>query len=316
MKTSQQRKTGAPEAEQASPEKKKAIWFLGKELKITPPEEKPVPEAKPKEADAKKAEKPEKPEKARKAAKPEEAAAERGPSQLEAYMRYAKMRQPAADEDESLAPIRARRYPTQRAAAGNENDMDWAGEATPPRRRPRRQASYGFKARDAALAGIASIAIGALAGAVVYDRANNGELSSVVFDTVGGYMTGFDSRDKVIADASKAGIAVAEDQSAAAAFKKPVTTARLDVSDAKGDVNSPIPLNISAESAQPNQDIGFRLSGLPADAYLSAGTKLADNAWVLKPGEELGVKLMVPSLPAAPLLIAVEAIEPGTGDLA
>lgn len=312
MKTSQQRKTSAPEAEQALSDKEKPVWFLGKELKVKPAKEKPAAEARPKEADAKKAEKA---QKVQKAEKPEDVSGERGPSQLEAYMRYAKMRQPASDEDESLAPVRARRFPAHHAAAGNENDMDWAGEARPPRR-PRRKASYGFRMRDAVLAGVASIAIGALAGGVVYDRTNNGELSSALFDSIGGFMTGFDSRDKTIADAGKAGIAVTEDQSAATAFKKPVTTARLDVSDAKGDVNTPIPLNISAESSLPNQDLGFRLSGLPADAYLSAGTKLADNAWILKPGEELGVKLMVPSLPTAPLLIAVEAIEPRTGDLA
>jgi hypothetical protein len=75
-------------------------------------------------------------------------------------------------------------------------------------------------------------------------------------------------------------------------------------------------LSISAESALPDQDIALRLTGLPADAYLTAGTKLANNAWLLKPGEEMGVKLMVPSAETSSLLIAVEAIEPGTGDLA
>ena len=81
-------------------------------------------------------------------------------------------------------------------------------------------------------------------------------------------------------------------------------------------MNSLIPLSISAEGALPDQAIALRLSGLPADAYLTAGTKLANNDWILKPGEELGVKLMVPSAQTSPLLIAVEAIEPATGDLA
>lgn len=322
MKTNPQRKTSAAENEQEAREVERPVWFLGKELKVTPAKEEPAKdEAKLDEADAKKAKKAakkaDKTEKADKQAKSEEAAGERRPSQLEAYMRYAKMRGPssAEEDEESLAPVRTRKFPASRYTAGNENDMDWAGEAPPPRRRPR-QASYGFRMRDAVLAGVASIAIGALAGAVVYDRANDGELSAAVFDSVGGFMTGFGSRDQAIADAGKAGDSVTEDQNAAAALKKPVTTARLDVSDAKGDVNTPIPLSISAEPAIPNQDIAFRLSGLPADAYLSAGTKLANNEWMLKPGEELGVKLMLPSAPVSPLLIAVEAIEPRTGDLA
>ncbi|MFZ5671528.1 MAG: hypothetical protein ACOZAM_01045 [Pseudomonadota bacterium] len=320
MKTNQQRKTGAVENEQEKREVERPVWFLGKELKIAPAnEDKAEGEAKPEETDAKKVKKTaKKADKKDKAEKPDETAAgEQRPSQLEAYMRYAKMRGPSSKEEdeETLAPVRTRKFPTSRYAAGNENDMDWAGEA-PPRRRPRRQASYGFRLRDAVLAGVASIAIGALAGAVVYDRANDGDLSTAVFNSVGGFMTGFDSRDQTIADASMAGVKVTGDQNVAAALKKPVTTARLDVSDAKGDVNTPIPLQISAEPAIPNQDIGFRLSGLPADAYLTAGTKLPDNAWELKPGEELGVKLMLPSVPASPLLIAVEAIEPRTGDLA
>lgn len=321
MKTNQQRKTSVAEKEEAAREVERPVWFLGKELKVALAKEEPAKnEATTDEADAKKAKKAakkaDKAEKADKPAQPEEASGERRPSQLEAYMRYAKMRGPSSEEDEeSLAPVRARKFPVARHTAGNENDMDWAGEAPRPRR-PRREASYGFRMRDAVLAGVASIAIGALAGVVVYDRANDGELSTAAFDTVGGLMTGFDSRDETIADAGKAGVSVTEDQNAAAAFKKPVTTARLDVSDAKGDVNTPIPLSISAEPAIPNQDIAFRLSGIPADAYLSAGTKLANNDWMLKPGEELGVKLMVPSVPASPLLIAVEAIEPRTGDLA
>lgn len=306
MKSNQQRKTDAPEAEQQDPEARRPVWFLGKEIKVHPAGD--APRAKTARADAGIS------SKAAPADKPDKESGDRRPSQLEAYMRYAKMRQSVSVEEESLAPVRTRRFPASRHAASNENELGWHGEAPRPSRR--RPAEHGFRMRDAVLAGLASIAIGTLAGAVVYDRANEGELSSAVFDSVGSFVTGFGSRDKPIADAGNAGVSVVEEQSAAAAIKKPVATARLDVSDATGDVNSPIPLNISAEPAEPNQDIAFRLSGLPADAYLTAGTRLADNAWILKPGEELGVKLMVPSLPAAPLLIAVEAIEPRTGDLA
>ena len=171
MKTNQQRKTGAAETEQEPREVERPVWFLGKELKVTPAHKKDTAaiEAKPEETDAKKAKKSakkaDKAEKIEKVEKPEEPSGERRPSQLEAYMRYAKMRGPSSssDEDESLAPLRTRKFPVARHTAGNENDVDWADDA-PPRRRPQRQASYGFRMRDAVLAGIASIAIGALAG--------------------------------------------------------------------------------------------------------------------------------------------------------
>lgn len=313
MKSNQLRKTDAPEAEQRESEAARPVWFLGKEIKVHSAKdgkrEIPAPRAMTKDADVAIS------QKTATVDDRQEQPHERRPSQLEAYMRYAKMRQPVSEDEETLAPVRTRRFPANRHAASNENELGWSGEA--PRPRPRREPAYGFRMRDAVLAGVASIAIGALAGAVVYDRANNGELSSAVFDSIGGFVTGFGSSEKVIADAGEAGVSVVEgEQNVPAALKKPVATARLDISDAKGDINSPIPLNISAEPAAPNQDIAFRLSGLPADAYLTAGSRDADNAWILKPGEELGVKLMVPSLPAAPLLIAVEAIEPRTGDLA
>lgn len=319
MQAKQRAKAEAPEAPQKSGEADRPVWFLGRELQDKP-KDKPATEktdAKTPAAAAKSA------KKAQPAAKApaEPPTEERRPSQLEAYMRYAKMRQPQADD--TLAPVRTRQFPaSQTRAASNENDSGWDGEMPRPRRA--RPAPVGFRLRDAILAGVASIAIGALGGAVVYDRANDGELSQATFDSIGGFLTGLDANTDSIpatADASNAGpltqtqVPVANSASAAA-FKKPVTTARLDVADAKGQVNAPIPLSISAEPALPDQDIALKLTGLPADAYLSRGTKLPDNAWLLKPAEAAGVKLTLPSAPASPLLIAVDAIEPRTGDLA
>jgi hypothetical protein len=314
MKSSQQTKRAVSEAEQGDDvELDRPIWFLGKELKDKP-------------AGAKyetTAHKPLKPPKSVKSGKPSEAApeeqpeldeippAERRPSQLEAYMRYAKMREPR--EDDSLAPVGSRRFPSGRHDGANENDIDWDDDT--PRRRPQRHVSRGFRLRDAVFAGIASIAVGAVGGAVIYDRANDGALSQSVSDSVGQFLTGLNLQSNAVA-AANADAVVPESRSTPASFKKPVTTARLDVNDAKGDVNSPIPLSISAEPAVPDQVIAVRLSGLPADAYLTAGTKLANNAWLLKPDEATGVKLMVPKAETSSLLIAVEAIEPRTGDLA
>ena len=300
MKSSQRPKASAPETEQSPPEAERPIWFMIQEPKSKPASKKP--------------DKPTIEDKDQNKERPEAVAqeGERRPSQLEAYMRYAKMREP--HEEDTLAPIKTRRFPAPASSANNENEAGWNGEAP----RPRRKAPHGFRMRDAVLAGFASIAIGALGGAIVYDRANDGELSSAAFDSIGGFLTGFNGQDGKVADAAPepVGASEQEEQNAAASFKKPVTTARLDVADATGSVNTLIPLTMSAEPAVPNQDIALRLSGLPADAYLTAGTKLANNAWILKAGEELGVKLMIPSAQASPLLIAVDAIEPRTGDLA
>jgi hypothetical protein len=302
MKSNQQRKISEPEAKQNPPKGERPIWFMIQDQKSKPAQEKtedPIIEDKEQSEETPEV-----------VARPEE----RRPSQLEAYMRYAKMREP--HEDEHLAPIRTRRFQAAENSAHNENEVGWIGEASPRRRR--RKAAYDFRIRDAVFAGIASIAIGALGGAVVYDRANNGQLTSAAFDEIGSFMTGFGAQDDKVVDVAPkpAGASDQAELNAAAQSRKPIATARLDVNDATGNVNTLIPLQISAEPALPSQDIALRLSGLPADAYLTAGTKLADNAWILKPGEELGVKLMVPSAQTSPLLIAVDAIEPRTGDLA
>ena len=313
MKSNQQTKNAVLETEQDDfVELDRPIWFLGRELKERPAEDRF-------ETTAHKPLKPPRTMKGGKAfeAVPEEQpefdevpSEERRPSPLEAYMRYAKMREP--HEEDSLAPVGSRRFPSGQYDGANGNDIDWDDEK--PRRRPRRRASRGLRLRDAVFAGIASIAVGAVGGAVVYDRANDGVLSQTVADSVGQFLTSLNLQSNAVAAANAD--AVPESRSTPASFKKPVTTARLDVNDAKGELNTPIPLSISAEPAVPDQVIAVRLSGLPADAYLSAGTKLANNAWLLKPDEATGVKLMVPKADTSSLLIAVEAIEPRTGDLA
>jgi len=303
MKSNLKRAISGPAPKKKNPlETERPIWFMIQDHKSKPAQEeaeKPIIEGKDQSEEMP-------------GAAPQQQ--ERRPSQLEAYMRYAKMREP--HEDEQLAPVKTRRFVAPEPAAHNENDADWNGKA--PARRKRRKAAYGFRIRDAVFAGIASIAIGALGGAIVYDRANDGELTSAAFDSIGGFLTGFGTQEDKVADSAPKPADASEqaELNAAAIAKKPITTARLDVSDAAGNVNTLIPLQISAEPAVPSQDIALRLSGLPADAYLTAGTKLANNAWILKAGEELGVKLMIPSAQTSPLLIAVDAIEPRTGDLA
>ncbi len=308
MKSNQLAKQPVAETERDDAEADRPIWFLGKELKARPADDKPC-------APPSRAAKIGKSGRAKEAPPQmqfefeENGPEERRPSQLEAYMRYAKMREPR--EHDMLTPIESRK--SSRAGYALENDIDWNDEA--PRRHPRRRASRGLKLRDAVFAGIASIAIGAVGGTVVYDRANDGELSQTVSDTISQFLTGLNLQSDAVAAAS-AEASVPESRSTPASFKKPVSTASLEVNDAKGNVNTPIPLSISAEPGVPDQVIALRLTGLPADAYLTAGIKLANNAWLLKPREAMGVKLMVPKAESSSLLIAVEAIEPRTGDLA
>lgn len=299
MKSSERRKADEADVEQSKPEIEKPVWFLGQELKKASVENTAAKATSENESAT--------------AEKPEAVVAEpeRRPSQLEAYMRYAKMREPR-EADETFAPVKTSRFSPAKNAASNENEPEWAAEA-PQRRRPRRKGQYGFRLRDAMLAALASVAVGGLGGAVVYDRAHDGALSAAAFNSIGGFLTGLNAQDSNVAT-TKPTDGNAQD-AAAALLKKPITTARLDVTDAEGTLNTLIPLKISAEPAMPNQDIDLRLTGLPADAYLTAGTKL-DGAWILKPGEEMDVKLMVPSAQTSPLLIAVDAIEQRTGDLA
>ncbi len=98
--------------------------------------------------------------------------------------------------------------------------------------------------------------------------------------------------------------------------KKPVATAALDVADVQGAVNAVIPLALRADPAAGGQELAIRITGLPQAAFLSAGTRLSDNAWLLKPGEEKGVSLIVPAADTPKFDLSVAAIEAKSGELA
>jgi hypothetical protein len=98
--------------------------------------------------------------------------------------------------------------------------------------------------------------------------------------------------------------------------KKPVATATLDVADASGALNSMIPLILRAEPAAEGQILALRVSGLPEDAYLTAGTRQTGNSWLLDPGQEQNVKLVVPKAGKPKFDVEVAAIETGSGELA
>jgi hypothetical protein len=98
--------------------------------------------------------------------------------------------------------------------------------------------------------------------------------------------------------------------------KKPVATATLDVADTSGALNSMIPLILRAEPAAAGQTLALRISGLPEDAYLTAGTRISGDSWLLNPGQEQNVKLVVPKSGKPKFDVAVAAIETGSGELA
>ena len=54
------------------------------------------------------------------------------------------------------------------------------------------------------------------------------------------------------------------------------------------------------------------LTGLPAQATLSAGSKQADASWLVQPADLADLQLTVPEVPAAPLKVTVAAIETGS----
>lgn len=97
--------------------------------------------------------------------------------------------------------------------------------------------------------------------------------------------------------------------------KKPIATATLDVSDVTGETNSLIPLALHAEPAFQDQDLVLRISGLPADAYLTSGHRSSD-VWTLATEDLRNLKLMMPEGSDSTIEVAVAAIEPKTGELA
>jgi hypothetical protein len=95
--------------------------------------------------------------------------------------------------------------------------------------------------------------------------------------------------------------------------KKPVRMARVDVEDASGALNNPIPLALTAIPSDPEMPLALKITGLPGDAYLTQGTEVADGEWLLKPAEIEGVKLVVPQAQSSQIDLAVAGVEEKTG---
>ena len=97
--------------------------------------------------------------------------------------------------------------------------------------------------------------------------------------------------------------------------KKTIATATLEVADVKGSLGSMIPLMLSAQNTESSEPFSLKISGLPKQAYLTAGVESAQGSWILKPSELSDVKLVVPQSDVAHFDMEVAAIEDRTGAL-
>ena len=244
---------------------------------------------------------------------------------LEAYQRYKQMREATAvkqredfEEEEERPRLKSRRLPAYNpdARVSRRRTDEWFEDAYGGRQnRPRRARQQRNLARDFAIAGVLSVVTGLVAGAVVYDRTSNGVVTQAILSTFDGWKAKAEA-ESVPAAVEPAKAAETQDiQSQPDDGKKPIATAALDVADVTGSANQLIPLTLRAAAAEPGQAVGFRLSGLPEAALLTAGTKLDGTTWQLKPGEERGIRLKLPPDQTQSFVISVEAIEPNTNDL-
>ena len=123
--------------------------------------------------------------------------------------------------------------------------------------------------------------------------------------------------DQAMADLPKLATATAAPAEASETVitKKTIPIATLNVSDAAGEANSQIPLALSAEPAFEGQDLILKISGVPESAYLTAGTKAADNTWELPHAKLSGVSLVTTSPQEGSFDLTVAGFAPSTGEL-
>jgi hypothetical protein len=158
--------------------------------------------------------------------------------------------------------------------------------------------------------GSTAICIGAVAGFGFSNSALVKQKYDMVITTTKDRLAAFSSAVPV--DVPKP--TVATNQSVI--VKKPIATATLDVSDVRGTLGGMIPLALSAQSADASEPISLKITGLPEQAYLTAGVKSLEGNWTLKPSELAEVKLVVPRSDVAQFDMEVSAVDELTGTLA
>ncbi len=98
-------------------------------------------------------------------------------------------------------------------------------------------------------------------------------------------------------------------------ISKPIKTASLMVADVSGTIAVGIPLKLTLNAPVGNSFVEVKVTNVPADAVLTAGTRQNDGVWVLKPNDLSHVQLVLSSEQSTPLKLNIELIEAKTGEL-
>lgn len=223
---------------------------------------------------------------------------------------FAQFRQRQFEPDRDARDGDSQRWPPPRRhppRARNERDIEdfehhFAPE--PPRRRPSRH--HLADTRAFWLAGLMAVVAGVALGAAATQMTDVGDKLQKI-------ATIFEPRRDA---AASHGASQAADRSTTTISRKPIATATLTVDDVAGRLNSMIPLELHAEPAFAGQNLSLRISGLPEAAYLTAGTKVSGDAWLLDPLQAESVKLVVPKAATSRFDMSVAAFEAGSGELA
>ena len=208
----------------------------------------------------------------------------------------------------SAEPMLRARRPTVPLAEIEKRKKRYAkeGKDIKQRRQQKRSSSnLGFYAASAAIA----IMVG---GATGYGFANRSHLLAFTQD-------GFDrARQLVSVMAAKPASAqpVIVASSGSSTLTKPITSARLAVNDVRGQLNSMIPLMLTATPASADQPVDLEITGLPHSAYLTAGHQKEDGSWVVKSPEIADLKLVIPESLSPKIDLQVAAVEQSSGSLA
>jgi hypothetical protein len=77
-------------------------------------------------------------------------------------------------------------------------------------------------------------------------------------------------------------------------------------------LNNPIPLELAAYPATPEEPLALKVTGLPDNAYLTQGKEIAKGEWLVKSNEIAGVKLIIPTSTEDQVDLSVAAVEEKT----
>ncbi|MFO0994702.1 MAG: hypothetical protein U1E67_22545 [Hyphomicrobiales bacterium] len=271
---------------------------------------------------------------------------------IDAYWRSRHQAMGSAHDDQSMSlrrvsnPAFDSRYRNDEYRDHDDYDdiyQDDEPALAPARRSKRNLSRHGRTGRDLAIAAGLALSLSTVTGAAVYDRASGGTIAAAIMAPFAS-----DSQEQAVAEVPNVIVnteanapaeaappqpakivevstapeplpvpppAAADQQASATDDAKPIATAKLEVADASGTSDAPVDLDLRAVPGQAGQDLELRVSGVPEDAYLTAGTKISPASWSLKPAEAAIVKLVMPKQKSGEFDLSVAAVEAKTGEL-